>query len=72
MTVSDLISSKTLPICLSYFFSAIEPPSIVQAKVIDKINVDLVWSHPNDISDIPLDYQIIYFGYKRDEIQKVD
>lgn len=41
------------------------PPTVVQSKISDKTNVNLVWSHPDDPYGILLDYRVIYYGFKQ-------
>ena len=45
-----------------------EAPGAVKAEILDKINVMLSWSA---LEGVLLDYQIIYYGYKDEEIARV-
>ena len=56
---------ESIDLILHWLFNTvIGAPVIIQAKVINKTNVALQWTHPNGRSDIVLNYQIIYYGYK--------
>ena len=56
---------ESIDLILHWLFNTvIGAPIIIQAKVINKTNVALQWTHPNGRSDIVLNYQIIYYGYK--------
>jgi len=53
---------------LLFFNTVIGAPVIIQAKVINKTNVDLQWTPPNDFSDIVLSYRITFYGYQEENI----
>ena len=46
-------------------------PTAVGSSIVDKVNVNLAWSHPNDPNGLLLEYNVIYFGYKQDGTNKV-
>lgn len=56
---------------ISLLCIVIGAPISVRSKIIDKTNVELVWSHPDDPLGVLLEYQVIYYGYKQDEANQV-
>ena len=45
-------------------------PAVEQSSIVDKTSVNLVWSHPNDPGRILFHYNIIYYGYKENEVRQ--
>ena len=59
---------RVLRVLICVYIALPEAPGAVKAEILDKTNVMLSWSA---LEGVLLDYQIIYYGYKDEEIARV-